>query len=70
MFQTYDEVLESLPLLLAPADVAAVLGISINYSRELFRKGEAFQTITIGKRRFVTRTHLLDWLSSLEENAQ
>ena len=67
MLQTYEEVLNALPLLLKPSDAAEALGISIVASRKLFNSKVIPGIKTLGTRKCVTRTNFLKWLDSLEE---
>lgn len=67
MLQTYEEVLNALPLLIKPSDAAEALGISIVTSRKLFKANAIPGIKTLGTRKLVTRANFLKWLDSLEE---
>lgn len=55
--------IEELPLVLTPADIAAVLGISRNTTYEIIH-GKGFPAIRIGKQYRISRDRFLAWLDS------
>ena len=56
---------EDLPLVLTPADVAAILGISRNKSYEVLHS-EGFPKFQIGKHYRIHRDKFLTWLDTME----
>lgn len=56
---------EDLPLVLTPADVAAILGISRNKSYEVLHS-EGFPKFQIGNHYRVHRDKFLTWLDTME----
>ncbi len=55
----------ALPLMLTPKMVAGLLGLSVSFTRELFRRSD-FPCALIGKRRLISRPDFLDWLEDQE----
>ncbi len=66
-YQTIEEIKVTLPLFLRPKDVSEVLGVSLNFARQLFRSENTFETVVFGKRRYVSSECFLAWLESLEQ---
>lgn len=57
------EIVESLPLVLTPKDIAKVLQISRNTTYELMHRKD-FPTLKIGKQYRVNREQFLNWLNN------
>lgn len=53
---------EDLPLVLAPMDIAAVLGISRNTAYELIHS-QGFPTFRVGRQYRVSRDRFIDWVN-------
>lgn len=59
---------ENLPLVLAPMDIAAILGVSRNTAYELIHS-KGFPAFQIGKQYRIQRDKFLVWLDTVSESS-